>query len=77
MDYADMMRRMLKRWGDRVADGDPEDFAELVAFLDETKRTAKAAVTQARASGQPAWTFENIGRACGVSKQAAEKRWSA
>lgn len=70
-----MMQRMLAAWVKRVAAGDPEDFAELVRFGEEVQQGIQDAIDTARSGDAPAWTWTNVGRLCGITMQAAEKRW--
>ena len=72
-DYAAMMRRMIRAHGRRVADCDIEDLADLIGLqevLDDT-----IAITVAQMRERHGWSWADIARATGVSKQAAAQRW--
>lgn len=72
-DYMTMLARMIRAAGRRVADGDPEDLALMVALQAELDAALDSAVAGMRANTGRSWA--EIGRALGVSKQAAAKRW--
>lgn len=66
-----MLRRMVRAYGKRVADADPEDFATMVALrddLDAAMRTAVQGITT-----RHSWT--DIADALGVTRQAARQKW--
>lgn len=72
-EYAAMVRRMIRSYGRRVADADPEDLAELVAIrevLDEAIDEAVEGMREARAI-----SWGQIGRALGITRQAAQQRY--
>jgi len=72
-EYAAMVRRMIRSHGRRVADADPEDLVELVAIrevLDEAIEDAVRGMRDARAI-----SWGQIGRAFGISRQAAQQRY--
>lgn len=73
MDYAAMMRRMLRAWGRRVVDADPEDLAELLHFQRQLDTEIGTAITRARAERGLSWA--DVARAAGTSRQAAQQRW--
>lgn len=68
-----MMRRMMRAYLARVADGDPDDLAGLVAFIDETEESLAATVRAMRKAY--GWSWAEIGAALGVSRQAAQQRF--
>lgn len=74
-DFAAMMRRMIAAHGRRVADADVEDLAELIALRDELDEAIAYAVRESRNRWERSWA--DIGRAAGISRQAAEQRWGA
>lgn len=68
-----MLSRMVRAAGRRVADGDPEDLAMLLDVQAELDAAIAAGVRGMRANTGRSWS--EIGRALGVTKQAAAKRW--
>jgi 1,6-anhydro-N-acetylmuramate kinase len=73
-EYAAMMRRMLRAWGERVADADPEDLAELIAFREQLDSVTGTAIARMRAERGASWA--DIARAGGITRQAAHERWA-
>ena len=74
-EYVAMLARMIRAGGRRVADGDPEDLALFVQLQAELDAALDAAVAGMRENTGRSWA--EIGRALGVTKQAAAKRWGA
>lgn len=72
-DYAAMMRRMLNAWGRRLADGDEPDLTEFVAYMQDAELTLQHAVDRLRS--ERGWSWTNIGRSLGISRQAAQQRF--
>ena len=72
-DYVAMLCRMVRAAGRRIADGDPEDLALLLQVQAELDAAITAGVLGMRANTGRSWA--EIGRALGVTKQAAAKRW--
>jgi hypothetical protein len=73
MDYAAMMRRLLRAWGQRVVDADPEDLAELLTFRQQLDQEIGTAIARARAERGLSWA--DVARAAGTSRQNAQQRW--
>lgn len=73
-EYAAMMRRMLRAWGERVADADPEDLAELITFREQLNQVTGTAIARMRVERGASWA--DIARAGGITRQAAHERWS-
>jgi len=71
-EYAGMVRRILRAHGRRVADGDPEDLAELVAMRSVLDASIAEAVEGMRARGL---SWAEIGRGLGTTRQAAQATW--
>lgn len=71
--YQAFVRRILRAYGRRMAEADPEDLVELLAMRDEVDAAIAAAARGLHASGR-SWT--EIGAAVGMSRQAARQRWS-
>lgn len=64
-------RRVIRAAGKRVADADEFELAELVALRDELEAAIAVAVT-----GQQARTsWQRIGDALGITRQAAQQRY--
>ena len=74
-EYSKMMGRMLRAYGRRVGDADPEDLAEMLAVYAEFGAAIQAAVSAQREAHGTSWA--DIGRGAGISKQAAQQRWGA
>jgi hypothetical protein len=72
-DYAAMLRRMVRAYGRRVAQESPEDLAEMLSVVDELERALRAAVAGQREAG---FSWAEIGRGLGVTKQTAFARFS-
>lgn len=69
-----MYRRLIVRLTTRVGHGDPEDLADMV----DLERRLRAAVKDAgrmMLADDPERSFTDLGRATGVSRQAAWQRW--
>lgn len=72
-DYAQMMKRMLRAHGRRVADADVEDLADLIALQVDLDEAIAYAVTESRTRHARSWA--DVARAAGSTKQAAQQRW--
>lgn len=68
-----MLGRMLTAASKRVADSDPEEFAELARLERVLRQVLDDAVRGMRQSGA---TWQEIGDAAGTSRQAAHERWA-
>ncbi len=73
MDYLKACRRMLRAAGRRVGRADPEDLRMLAELRAELDQAMLVAVTGLRRDG---FTWESIGEALGVTRQAAIMRWA-
>lgn len=73
MEYAAMMRRMVRAYGRRVADCDIEDLAELIALRGDLEAAIADAVHATRERHRRSWA--DIARATGTTRQAAQQRW--
>lgn len=71
-DFAAFIRRIIRRHGRRVADGDPEDLAALLEVRALVDDAIAVAVQGQRDQG---WSWAAIGRAVGITKQSAQERW--
>lgn len=72
-EFLAFIRRILVAAGRRGIDMDPEDFAELVLLHAELERAMGAAVANMIANG---FSWADIGRAAGITRQSAHERWS-
>lgn len=70
--YAAAVRRLVRAYGQRVADGTLEDLAELLQLHADVDRAAQSAVDRLREAG---YTWEELGAVTGHTKQAAIKKW--
>lgn len=68
-----MVRRIVRAHGRRVADGDPEDLAELVAMREVVESAIADAVIGMRANGGCSWS--DVARGLGTTRQAAQMRY--
>lgn len=71
-DFYQAIRRMLKAAYKRTASADPEEFAALGDLPGLCQALEAQTVQTMRAAG---YTWEHIGSAFGLTKQAAFKRW--
>lgn len=71
-EYADMLRRMIRAYGRRVADADDYDLAEMADVMVEMNLAIQAAVDGQRAAGA---SWADIGRAFGITRQSAQERF--
>lgn len=71
-DFLAFTRRILRAYGRRVADADPEDLAELLSVQRDVGAAIDAAVLGMRANG---FTWAQIGEGAGITRQAAQIRW--
>lgn len=66
--YLQMVQRIIRRAGERVADDDPEQLADLISIRCMLDAAILKAVAGQRQNGI---TWEAIGAASGVTRQAA------
>lgn len=71
-EYAGMLKRMTRRYGQRVADADPEDLAEMAEVLETFLDAVQVAVDGQRAAGA---SWADVGRAFGITRQSAQERF--
>jgi hypothetical protein len=71
-DFLLMVARVVNAAGQRVADGNPEDLAQLLQLRNELDEAIVQAVAGLRDAGH---TWEDIGRVAGTTRQAALMRW--
>lgn len=72
-DYMRDMARMIAAAGRRASRADPDMLAALLALHEAVDAAALVAVAGQRATGI---TWESIGEALGVTRQAVIMRWS-
>lgn len=72
-DFLAMIARLLASAGERVAEADPEELAQLLELRRLVDDAILEAVRGLRAGGT---TWEDIGAAAGTSRQAAIMRWN-
>lgn len=71
-EFADMVSRMIRAHGRRVADADPEDLGSLLELRDELEQAIARAVWGQRANG---FSWAQISRGLGTTRQAAQQRY--
>lgn len=72
VEYLAMLRRMLRAAGKRVADADEVELAALLALRAELDQAIATAAVGQHATGR---SWQTIGAAAGMTKQAAHERW--
>ena len=72
-EYAKMMRRMVRGFAKRVAEGDPADFAEMVATAQAMDEALAHAVTAMRENHGFSWA--QIAHELGMTRQGAQQRF--
>jgi hypothetical protein len=70
-----MLRRMITAYGRRVAAGDIEDLADLLALTGFVEETARASIGQRRQLDS-SFSWASVAEATGTTRQAAQQRWS-
>lgn len=72
-EYGKFARRILRGYGRRIEDADPEDLADLLALAREVDELIQTTITTGRRRW--GWTWESIAQAAGVTRSAAFQRW--
>jgi hypothetical protein len=72
--YRGFMGRILRAYGRRIGAGDIAALPELVALEADLAATIEEAVRQLRHEPHN-YSWSDIGKALGISRQAAMKRW--
>jgi hypothetical protein len=72
-EYGKFARRILRGYGRRIADADPEDLADLLALSHEVDAVIQATIDNGRERWD--WSWEAIAKAAGVTRSAAFQRW--
>ncbi|KQQ65204.1 hypothetical protein [Microbacterium sp. Leaf320] len=70
--YIEFARRIIRRAGERVAEADDWELAELVSLVDDVDRAVRRAVAGQREAGR-SWQY--IGDALGIKRQSAQERY--
>ena len=71
-EYASFIRRILRAYSRRVADGDVEALSLMTSLADELDAAIAEAVKGLRGCG---YSWAEIGSRLGVTRQAAQQRW--
>jgi hypothetical protein len=71
--YLGMVGRMIRGAGNRVAQDDADVLADLIALQAAVDAAVLEGVRGLRKSGA---TWQDIGDACGTTRQAANMRWA-
>jgi hypothetical protein len=72
--YAAFARRVVRAAGRRVAAGDVDGLADLVALCDEVEASVREAVAGLRPFG---FSWGEVAARVGVTRQAAQQRWGS
>jgi hypothetical protein len=71
-EFAGFARRILRAFSRRVAQGDVEALADLLALAAEVNQATQDAVDGLRRFG---YSWSEIARRAGITKQTAQERW--
>lgn len=72
-EYAAMLKRMIRAYGRRVADGDDVDLREMLAVQAELENAIRVAVQGQREIHGQSWAY--IAGGLGVTRQSAFERF--
>lgn len=72
-DFAGFIRRVLRAAANRYSTADPDDLTELLAIRSEVDAAIATAVAGLREAG---FSWAEIARAAGTTRQAAHERWA-
>jgi hypothetical protein len=73
-DYQAFIRRILRAYSRRIADGDVEALALMTGLADELDTAIAEAVKGLRTRG---YSWAEISSRLGITRQAAQQRWGA
>lgn len=73
LEYLGAARRFIRAAGERVADADEFELAELVALRTDLEAAIRTAIRGQRRYGR-SWT--HIGSALGITRQSAQERYA-
>ena len=71
-EYAAFIRRIIRAYSRRVADGDIEAITTMAALADDFDTATRQAITGLRAFG---YTWADIALRLGITRQGAQQRW--
>jgi hypothetical protein len=71
-EYAAFLRRVIGAYGRRIATGDIDALADAVSLATQLDTSIRTAITGLRSRG---YSWADIGRQLGVTRQAAQQRW--
>jgi hypothetical protein len=72
-DYAAFLKRIIRAYSKRIAEGDIEALADLAGVVAELDHAIAQAVIQLRTNYGYSWA--DIARPLGITRQAAQQRW--
>ena len=72
-DYAAFIQRVIRAYSRRIASGDIDALTAMATLSADLDYAMADAITALRARHGYSWT--DIGRALGITRQAAQKRW--
>lgn len=72
-DFGKMVGRMIRSYGQRVADADEVDLAQMMKMRDDIERALVIAVHGQRTKWGRSWAY--IAEGAGITRQAAQQRW--
>lgn len=73
-EYGQMVKRMIRAYSRRVADGDEIELNELVAMREVVEQAIGDAVTGQREQHGRSWA--DVAKGLGVTRQAAQMRYA-
>jgi hypothetical protein len=73
-EYGEFIRRILRAYSRRVADGDVEALSLMTGLVNELDNAIAEAVNGLRSRG---YSWAEIGSRLGITRQAAQQRWGA
>jgi hypothetical protein len=72
LEYLGAARRFIRAAGERVAEADEFELAELVALRDDLEEAIRTAIRGQRGYGR---SWAHIGSALGIKRQSAQERY--
>jgi hypothetical protein len=73
-EYATFLRRVIRAYSRRVAEGDIEAVADMTAIADEIGTAIQEAITGLRRNG---YSWADIALHLNITRQAAQQRWGS